>query len=54
MTRWLMDPDLFSYVIMGMYALNVARWAFERNPFGVCYWLSALGITASVTFLTNK
>jgi hypothetical protein len=54
MTRWLTDPHIFNYVIMVMYALNVCRWAYERNAFGVCYWLSALGITASVTFLTNK
>ncbi|MES2201244.1 MAG: hypothetical protein V4498_03240 [candidate division FCPU426 bacterium] len=54
MKALLLDPHIFNYAIMVLYALNIARWAFERNPFGVCYWLSALGITASVTFLANK
>ncbi len=54
MRNLLLDPHVFNYVIMVLYALNIARWAYERNPFGVCYWLSALGITASVTFLGNK
>jgi hypothetical protein len=48
---WLADPKIFNYVIMFLYALNAARWAFERKPADTCYWLSALAITATVTFL---
>ncbi len=47
----LLDPKIFNYVIMCMYALNVGRWVIEKNAFGACYWLSALAITATVTFL---
>lgn len=47
----LKDPRIFNYVILTLYALNVCRWAFEKNAFGVCYWLSAAAITATVTFL---
>jgi hypothetical protein len=50
----LLDPKVFNYVIMVLYALNAGRWAHERAWGNVVYWLSALGITASVTFLEMK
>lgn len=49
--RWLLDPKLFNYVIMTLYGLNVVRWGIEGKIAPVCYWLSALAITATVTFL---
>jgi hypothetical protein len=48
---WLADPKLFNYVIMVLYALNAGRWAWHGSLADVCYWLSALAITATVTFL---
>lgn len=48
---FLLDPRLFNYTIMALYLLNAARWAYERRVADVCYWLSALAITATVTFL---
>lgn len=48
---WLLDPKIFNYVVMVMYALNSARWLYEGKIADVCYWLSALAITATVTFL---
>ena len=54
MKQILLDPKIFNYVIMMLYALNAIRWSLTgRNIGDVCYWLSALGITASVTFLYN-
>lgn len=47
---WLSDPRIFNYVIMTLYALNAARWAIEGKWADMCYWLSALGITLTVTF----
>lgn len=47
----LTDPKVFNYVIMVLYALNALRWAFAGKAADVCYWLSALAITATVTFL---
>lgn len=47
---WLADPRLFNFVIMALYALNALRWAYERKWADTCYWLSALGITLTVTF----
>ena len=47
----LADPKIFNYVIMVLYALNAARWAYQKNIADCCYWLSALAITATVTFL---
>lgn len=35
---------------MMLYALNSARWAFAESWADVCYWIWALGITATVTF----
>lgn len=48
---WLLDPKLFNYVIMVLYALNAGRWALAGSLKDVCYWLSALAITATMTFL---
>ncbi len=45
------DPKFFNYVIMVLYALNALRWAYQKNVADMCYWLSALAITATVTFL---
>jgi len=51
MKALLLDPKLFNYTVMVLYGLNVARWAYEGKVADVCYWLSALAITATVTFL---
>ncbi|MFZ4856160.1 MAG: hypothetical protein ACOYL3_07160 [Desulfuromonadaceae bacterium] len=46
----LKDPRIFSYVIMALYGLNMCRWAYEGKWADVCYWASAMAITATVTF----
>ena len=46
----LQDPRLFNFVIMALYALSAARWAIAGRWADTCYWLSALAITATVTF----
>lgn len=48
---WLADPRVFNYLIMSAYFLNIARWGYEGSIKDVCYWTSALAITATVTFL---
>lgn len=48
----LFDPRIFNFVIMALYACNIARWAVYGNYWTAFYWLSALGITATVTFGT--
>lgn len=50
MKQALLDPKLFNYVIMSLYALNSGRWAINGSWADVCYWLSALAITATVTW----
>lgn len=47
---WIADPKIFNYIIMTLYALNAMRWAIEGKWADACYWLSALGITLTVTF----
>ncbi len=49
--KFLTDPRLFNFVIMTMYGLNIVRWAVAGKLADVCYWASALAITATVTFL---
>ena len=51
MLNLILDPRIFNYAIMVMYGLNVVRWAAAGSVADVCYWLSALAITATVTFL---
>ncbi len=50
----LKDPRLFNYVIMTLYAVNAGRWAVHGSLADTCYWLSALAITATVTFLYGR
>ncbi len=51
MRELLLDPKMFNYIILVLYALNATRWALARSLADVCYWLSAFAITATVTFL---
>lgn len=44
------DPRLFNFIIMGLYGLSAIRWAYAGRWVDCCYWLSALGITLTVTF----
>lgn len=48
--KFLLDPRAMNFVIMGLYSLNVFVWAFHKRWADCCYWLSALAITATVTF----
>jgi hypothetical protein len=48
-TLWY-DPALFNYCIMVMYLGAAARWAASGRYVDMCYWISAFGITATVTF----
>jgi len=44
------DPRVFNWIIMTLYALSSIRWAINGSWADVCYWLSALAITLTVTF----
>lgn len=44
------DPRLFNYIIMCLYALSAGRWALSARWVDMFYWMSALAITATVTF----
>jgi hypothetical protein len=46
----LFDPKVFNYVIMGLYAANMLRWAVHGGWVDCAYWFFALGITATVTW----
>ena len=48
--RLLTDPRIFNYIIMCLYTLNACRWAINKSVADTCYWISALGITLTVTF----
>lgn len=46
----LLDPKIFNYTIMSLYALNIVRWSVATSWADAFYWLCALGITATVTW----
>ncbi len=46
----LFQPKIFNYVTMGLYTANIAWQFFHSRPIDACYWMSALSITAVVTF----
>jgi hypothetical protein len=48
--RFISDPRVFNYIIMVLYTLSATRWAFQGKWADMCYWLSALAITATVTW----
>lgn len=47
---YLLDPRFFNYLIMSLYLINSMRWLIHGNYADTAYWLSALSITATVTF----
>lgn len=50
MIRLLLDPRFFNFVIMGLYGLNIGRWAVAGNFWSAGYWGCALGLTVIITF----
>lgn len=50
MLDYILQPKTFNYIIMGMYLINAGHWARHGKYVDTCYWLSALAITATVTF----
>lgn len=44
------DPRLFNVIIMALYASAAIRWGWAGRWADMCYWLSALAITLTVTF----
>jgi hypothetical protein len=44
------DKRTFNFVIMGLYLCTAVWWGFHRKWADMFYWLSALSITATVTF----
>lgn len=44
------DPRLFNFIIMALYAGTAGWWALHGKWADTCYWLSALAITATITF----
>lgn len=48
------NQSVFSYLIMVLYAANVVNFAVRKDVGNACYWLCALGITATVTFLMKS
>jgi len=48
--RLLLEPRIFSYIIMTLYITNGVNFAVRREWAQMSYWLGAFWITASVTF----
>jgi hypothetical protein len=50
MKSFLLNPMVFNYTILTLYALNAMRWGVSGKWADMCYWLSAFAITATVTW----
>jgi hypothetical protein len=50
MKTLLLDPRLFNYVLVALYATNGLRWALHGSWPDAVYWLGALIITVAVTW----
>jgi len=46
----LMNPKTFNIIIMTLYLINACWWKYNGSNADMFYWLSALAITATVTF----
>lgn len=46
----LFEPRIFNVIIMLLYGINAIWWLLHGKYADTCYWLSALAITATVTF----
>lgn len=45
-----LGPKAFNYIIMTLYTMNAFWWLYNGSKVDFFYWLSALSITAVVTF----
>lgn len=45
-----MSALAFNYLIMTLYGINALQFGYRRMWADACYWLSALAITATVTW----
>lgn len=44
------NPKFFNTLIMCLYLINAVWWAYHKSYADMWYWLSALSITACVTW----
>lgn len=49
-----MTHHTFTFVIMFLYAVNAANYALNSDAARACYWVFALGITASTLFIGGE
>lgn len=52
--QWFFDPRFFNWLIMSLYLINSARWAFAQNWPQCLYWLAAFQITLAVTWGVSR
>ena len=50
MVSYLLDPKFFNWLIMVLFLVNAARWAFHGSWADTSYWLCSFAITATVTW----
>jgi hypothetical protein len=52
--KWLLDPKLFNYLIIALFALAAIRWGIARNWPQVAYWIGAIILNLAVTMMAAK
>lgn len=48
--KFLLDPRLFNYLILVLFAFATVRWAFAGNYWESLYWLGAFILNIAVTW----
>ena len=48
--NWLLDPKLFNYVILVLFALAALRWGVAGKWADCLYWTSAFFLNVAVTW----
>ncbi len=51
---WLLNPRLFTVIMLALNALAAVRWAFERNWPQAAYWGCAFGLNLAVMTMGAK
>ena len=51
---WILNPRIFTVIMLALNALASVRWAFERNWPQSGYWFGALILNTAILFMGGR
>jgi hypothetical protein len=54
MLRLIADPKFFNYVLLVLYVAAAVRWAVAKSSADVLYWVGAIILQVTVTFMFKR